>query len=262
MKPRVFGLLLIGLLAAMPGLGNATEKGLLLYFPFEEGKGEAAVDGAGNGNDGIIKGNAKWVASVEKFGKALQFDGSVVVTAPHVPFDNRSFTIMMWMNPVNDKRQEFLTQNQQGATNLSLHLRLGGPAGDSAPANGIRYGFYGNDLDSSTNIIKANTWCHLTFWYDLENKAKPVRRLYVNGELNVADSGQPYQGTTGATVLGEWTGVDPNWHFKGILDDVRIYDRPVTEKELKDAMKAPVGAAVHSKDKLTTTWGEVRSTLK
>ena len=98
--------------------------------------------------------------------------------------------------------------------------------------------------------------------YDLENKAKPVRRLYVNGELNVADSGQPYQGTTGATVLGEWTGVDPNWHFKGILDDVRIYDRPVTEKEIKDAMKAPVGAAVHSKDKLTTTWGEVRSTLK
>ncbi|MBM3241760.1 hypothetical protein FJZ31_36255 [Candidatus Poribacteria bacterium] len=52
MKPIVFGLLLIGLLAAMPGLGNATEKGLLLYFPFEEGKGEAAVDGSGNGNVG------------------------------------------------------------------------------------------------------------------------------------------------------------------------------------------------------------------
>lgn len=259
MKWIVLDLLLIGLLVAMSGVGNATEQGLLLYFPFEEGKGETAVDGSGNGNDGVIKGNAKWVTSIEKFGKALEFDGSVVVTAPHIPFDNRSFTIMMWMNPVNDKRQEFLTQNQQGATNLSLHLRLGGPAGDSAPANGIRFGFYGNDLDSTTNIVKADTWCHLTFWYDLENKAKPVRRLYVNGELNVEDSGQPYQGAVGDTVLGEWTGVDPNWHFKGILDDVRIYDRPVTEKEIEDAMKGPVGAAVDSKGKLTTTWGRVRS---
>lgn len=257
MKRIVLGLLLTVLLA-MPSVANAQENGLL-YFPFEEGKGDTAVDGFGNGNDGKISGNAKWVASLEKFGKALQFDGSVVVTAPHIPFDNRSFTVMMWINPVNDKRQEFFTQTQQGATNLSMHFRLGGPAGRDAPVNGIRYGFYGNDLNSSQNIIKANTWCHLTFWYNLEKKGKPIRRLYVNGELDVEDSGGPYQGKIGDTVLGKWVDVDPGWPFKGILDDVRIYDRPVTENEIKNAMAGPVGSAVHPKEKLTTTWGRIKN---
>jgi len=238
---------------------NAVEKGLLLYFPFEEGAGDIALDASGNKNDGDIKGNPKWVASIDKFGKALQFDGTVVVTAPHIPFDNRSFTIMMWMNPVNDKRQEFFTQNQSGATNLSLHLRLGGPAGDSAPANGIRYGFYGNDLDSPTNIVEANTWVHLAFWYDLSNKAKPERRLYVNGEMVGSDSGAPYQGATGDTVLGEWTGVDPSWHYKGILDDVRIYDYAVSEDLIKKNMASPSGLAVTSNGKIAVAWGEMKS---
>ncbi|MEK7398279.1 MAG: LamG domain-containing protein [Candidatus Poribacteria bacterium] len=240
----------------IPCIANAAEKGLLLYFPFEEGAGDKALDASGNKNDGVIKGSPKWVASIDKFGKGLQFDGTVVVTAPHVPFDNRSFTIMMWMNPINDKRQEFFTQNQSGATNLSLHLRLGGPAGDSAPANGVRYGFYGNDLDSPINVIKANTWVHLTFWYD---KAKPTRKLYVNGEVVGTDSGAPYQGTTGDTVLGEWTGVDPNWHYKGILDDVRIYDYAVADDLIKKNMASPSGLAVASNGKLATTWGEMKS---
>ena len=237
----------------------AVEKGLVLYFPFEEGAGDKALDASENKNDGVIKGSPKWEASMDKFGKALQFDGTVVVTAPHIPFDNKSFTIMMWMNPVNDKRQEFLTQNQSGATNLSLHLRLGGPAGDSAPANGIRFGFYSNDLDSSVNVIKANTWVHLTFWYNLENKGKPIRRLYINGELDVADAGGPYQGTTGNTVLGEWTGVDPNWHYTGILDEVRIYDYPVTEDLIKKVMASPSGMAVEPNGKLANTWGQLKS---
>lgn len=252
-------LLLLMLILVIPCIVNAAEKGLLLYFPFEEGSGDKALDASGNKNDGVVKGSPKWVASLDKFGKALQFDGTVVVTAPHVPFDNRSFTIMMWMNPVNDKRQEVFTQNQSGATNLSLHLRLGGPAGDSAPANGIRYGFYGNDLDSPTNVVKANTWVHLTFWYDLTNKAKPVRKLYVNGGVVGTDSGAAYQGTTGNTVLGEWTGVDPSWHYKGILDEVRIYDYPVTEDLIKKAMAGPIGAAVEPSGKLSTTWASIKA---
>ena len=262
MKRISLSLLILGLIVMMLVISNITsaaEKGLLLYFPFEEGAGDKALDSSGNSNDGVIKGSPEWVASMDKFGKALQFDGTVVVTAPHIPFDNKSFTIMMWMNPVNDKRTEFFTQNQSGATNLSLHLRLGGPAADSAPANGIRFGFYGNDLDSSVNVIKANTWVHLTFWYSLENKGKPDRRIYVNGELDVEDAGGAYQGTTGNTVLGEWTGVDPNWHFKGILDEVRIYDYPVTEDLIKKVMASPSGMAVKPNGKLANTWGQLKS---
>jgi hypothetical protein len=96
----MFVLFIVGLLT-IPCIATTTaaEKGLLLYFPFDEGAGTTAKDASGNNNDGVIKGALKWVSSMDKFGKALQFNGSDVdVRAPHIPFDNRSFTVMMWVN--------------------------------------------------------------------------------------------------------------------------------------------------------------------
>jgi hypothetical protein len=83
MKRISSSLLVLGLMVMMlviPNITNAAEKGLLLYFPFEEGAGDKALDASDNKNDGVIKGSPKWVASKDKFGKALQFDGTVVVT--------------------------------------------------------------------------------------------------------------------------------------------------------------------------------------
>ena len=43
-----------------------------LWF-LDEGQGDVAKDSSGNGNDGTLEGNPKWVNG--KFGKALSFDG-------------------------------------------------------------------------------------------------------------------------------------------------------------------------------------------
>lgn len=255
MKQTALSLLVI-ILLVMPSMVKATEKGLMLYFPFEEGSGDTAVDASGNGNDGVIKGGAKWVASMKNFGKALQFNGSDVdVRAPHIPLDNRSFTIMMWVNPILYTDQQLVfSQKQSNATNLSMHFRLGGPgAGAAAPVGGIRMGFYSNDLDSPAGIIEDNTWYHLTFWYDFENK---TRRIYVNGEKVAEDVGKsPFLGTSGDTVVGSWT--SDGQYFKGIIDEVRIYDHPLAEDEIQNIMKG-LGSAVYPKDKLSITWGTIK----
>ena len=46
--------------------------GLVLYHPYDEGKGDKAEDLSGNKHEGVID-NPKWVNG--KFGKALEFGG-------------------------------------------------------------------------------------------------------------------------------------------------------------------------------------------
>ncbi|MCD6505613.1 hypothetical protein J7M22_03210 [Candidatus Poribacteria bacterium] len=65
---------------------------------FDEGSGTVAKDSSGNGNDGTIKGGAKWVDG--KFGKALEFNGvdSCVSTDKALLEKVPEFTIVLWVS--------------------------------------------------------------------------------------------------------------------------------------------------------------------
>jgi hypothetical protein len=96
-------------------------------------------------------------------------------------------------------------------------------------------GFYSNDLDTPGDLIQENQWYHLTFWYDFENQN---RRIYVDGVLEAEAAATPYLGTTGDSVIGAWgTG---QW-FRGIIDDVQIYDHALEEGEILAAMEGGGG---------------------
>jgi hypothetical protein len=72
---------------------------LLAWWRFDDGSGTTAADSSGNGLDGTLEGGAQWVDG--QLAGAIQFNGSNArVVAPHIPLDNRSFTITMWINPV------------------------------------------------------------------------------------------------------------------------------------------------------------------
>ncbi|MGE5294269.1 MAG: hypothetical protein ACM3VT_05520, partial [Solirubrobacterales bacterium] len=84
------------LLAAWPAM--AIPEGLVMYWSFDEGQGAVVKDRSGNGNDGPLEGGVVWTAGMLR--SALQFNGTnAVVNGPHIPFDNRSFTHAMWVNP-------------------------------------------------------------------------------------------------------------------------------------------------------------------
>jgi hypothetical protein len=204
---------------------------LVAYWKFDEGSGTTAVDTSGNGNDGTIEGGAEWVAG--QLGGALEFNGSGArVVASNIPFDERSFTIAMWVNAVlYTGEQVVFSTGLTGSTNTDMHLRIGGPGSGNVPAGGVRMGFYSNDLDTPGGIIEENNWYHITFWYDFENQN---RRIYINGVLEAEAAATPYLGTSGDTVIGAWgTG---QW-FQGIIDDVQVYNHALTEGEILAAMQ-------------------------
>jgi len=210
-------------------VSNASAE-LVAHWRFDEGSGTFASDTSGNGNDATVEGDAKWVAG--QIGGAIEFNGqNAYVRAPYIPLDNRSFTITMWVNPeLYTDQQVIFAQVQQNTTNLSMHYRIYGPE-----SGRVRMGFYSNDTDTTTTL-EQNNWYHLTFWYDFENQ---TRRIYINGVMEAEQTSvNPYLGTSGDTRIGMWNN---NQWYRGIIDDVQIYDHPLDDGEILAAMEGGGG---------------------
>ena len=61
--------------------GQAADNSAVLYFAFDEGKGNDVKDGSPAQNDGKVQGDVKWVKG--KIGQAMRFDGKGFVEIPH-----------------------------------------------------------------------------------------------------------------------------------------------------------------------------------
>jgi len=227
---------------------------LVAWWMFDDGSGTTALDSSGNGNNGTLTGDPQWVAG--QLGGALDFSGTNSrVTAPHIPLDNRSFTIAMWVNLGQNTSEHIALSQGPGSTNEGLHLRLGG-AGNPA-AGGINFGFYGNDLVTGGGLLELNTWYHLGFVYDIDDQQQ---RIYLDGELVGERASTPFLGTTQDTLIGSWN--SDQW-FEGIIDDVQIYDHVLTENEILAAMRGLEGYPYASKPSpadgamITETWASM-----
>jgi len=224
-------LVLVSFLILVPAWSAlAIPEDLVLYWPFDEGLGTVAKDRSGNGNDGSLEGGALWVPGV--IGMALEFNGSnALVRGPHIPFNSRSFTQAMWVNPsLSAGDQSVFSQYQVSSANQGLHYRI-------SVDGGVRMGFYSNDLDLPGGTVQAGNWYHLTFWYDFDNQN---RRVYVNGELAAEAGASPYLGTAGDTLVGTFWRPDradrvPEW-FDGMIDDVQVYHRALADAEIQGIM--------------------------
>jgi len=202
-------------------LASPVSAELVAHWKLDDGSGTTALDSSGNGNDGTLNGGATWVDG--QFGSAIQFNGSdSYVAASHIPFDNRNFTVTLWANPALGGDQNVFSQDGGGDSGR-MHLRITG-------GGTVRMGYWNNDLDSPT-ALQANNWYFLTFVHDVENAN---RRIYIDGVQDAEDSGGAFIGTSGDTIIGSQFGTG-QW-FMGIIDDVRIYSRALSDVEILGVM--------------------------
>jgi concanavalin A-like lectin/glucanase superfamily protein len=85
--------------------------------------------------------------------------------------------------------------------------------------------------------LTAGTWTHLATTYD-----GTVLRLYVNG---IQVSSQPPTGDIVTNSYPVQIGGDPIWGAfpAGIIDEVRIYKRALSQAEILTDMSIPIGGA-------------------
>jgi len=223
----VVGMVLLPFRTVLP----QTENGLVLYLTGNAGAGKIMHDCSPMGNNGRIHG-ATWTQG--KFGKALSFDGvdDYVEIPDSASLDiTDAITIEAWVKPRGSYADlEFPTiVRKEGA----YALRFGHSTGN---LNGIVWiggsVVYSNSIENAWDTTK---WTHFAFVYDGQ-----YLRLYRNGVE--AASPKAYTGTidVSANNLGIGATGEGNYLFNGIIDEVRIYNRALSEEEIRAHFKGAV----------------------
>ena len=212
-------------------------------------------------------GQSKWVDG--KFGKALEFDGDQAFVEMNTPTNTgrQGHTVSLWVNPDRIQKdftvimsnhnpipQGFSIQQRAAETNNFFHGLVVADAWQGPPFA----------VRPATQLI-AGTWQHLvlvrdgrrgvlTHWLNgLPTAGYPILR----GAQTESDDNLRI-GNTAAVKHAAWAA---NREFKGAVDEVVIFERPLTideilvlgEKSVEDAL------AVSPKGRLATTWGQVKA---
>ena len=218
-------------LAGIVTLSSAQAAGLVAAYGFNEGAGTTLSDASGNSNAGTIKG-ATWTAQ-GRYGRALSFNGvSSLVQIPASASLSLSsgITLEAWVFPTASQSgwrtiiQREVDAYFLHASNVSGPLR---PAGGGTFNGTVAY-------VSGAAANPVNAWTHLAMTYD-----GATLRLYVNGVLTAS------QARTGAietnTSPVRIGGNSPYGEFfQGLIDEVRVYNRALSQTEIQADMNTAV----------------------
>ncbi len=146
-------------------------------------------------------------------------------------FDRQVFSIEMWVKPSNGQIQySNIVDNNHGSSPLRSWVL-------ENLNNGNTYQWYSADFAVGTNILfelVPDTWQHIVITRD----ANRVTRGYLNRSLvgtRTTTGDIPYDGTQ-MVRIGNW--VPGNRAFNGLIDEVSIYDHPLTEVEIASLYNA------------------------
>ncbi len=228
-KRIVLHLCSAALVLALGSTAIAALPGLVGYWTFDEGQGKTARDASGNGLDGTLNGNPKWVAG--QLGGALDFDGTD--DCVEVPNDPRlsltdAITIAAWTNmrATASGEMAIVSKGGWGANDLPYELT-------ETPGDVIFWQFYndqGRDSCSPTSP-PVGEWHHISATYDGK-----IFKCYIDGKLGEewAYAGKMPKNTASMTIGRRSRG---GTFFNGMIDDVAIYDRALTVDEIQMTME-------------------------
>ncbi len=217
---------------------TAVTNGLVGYWSFEKDEGTTAVDWSGNGNNGTINGDQEYVQG--KHGKALKFDGNDYIVIPNnndLQVGTGAITVSHWMKPsvLDEYMVTFYGGGFGGSEGYGVGLQNEERPGDiryeirdyTSGVPGPRY------LETDTLIgISLSEWNHIVTVFDGPGE---VMKVYLNGvekhseAISVTDVQNQADFAIGTYVVSE--GIH-TYYFKGGIDDVRVYNRVLTQEEI------------------------------
>lgn len=191
--------------------------------------------------DGTLTGGTTYTPGA--LGSALRTDGehASAMTAPPAIRTDTSFTVSAWVNldkrPVMDDHT-YTAVSQDGVSVSGLFL------GYRRLATGDQWEFYkpatddyqnaGGAVVRSTMPARVKTWTQLTGVYDAYSRKIT---LYVNGEPAGTATMPASFNAGGKFQVGDsrWNAQSAN-PWPGTVDEVKVYDRPLSADEVKAAV--------------------------
>ncbi|GEM_PF-2629931 len=196
----------------------ANDPSLVAFYPFNGN----TQDESGNGNHGINNGATLTTDRFGNAGKAYEFNGSNnwinCGSSLSLDINNPFQTISVWIKPhslVNGK----IISKTSGMNGYEVDV-------ENSKARFILNGVaYIQDIDISFFL---DQWVYLAARADGVNA-----QLYINGVLqNSQGFGGPINSTPNSMFLGQSSNTNDTY-FNGIIDDIRIYKRALTEEEIQ-----------------------------
>ncbi len=209
--------------------------GLVAAYNFEGSSTTTATDLSGYGNHGSIKEAA--LVTDGSSGNALNFDGvnDLVTVNDSASLDlSTGFTFEAWVKPASIKRSSVVFKEQAGGSVYNLYAYEDADLWGSSFNDGVN-----EHVVSGANPLPINQWTHLVSTYD---GAK--LQLYKNGVL---ESSSAQSGTIKISDGVLQIGGNSVWgeYFQGYIDEVKIYNRALTQAEIvadmQNASKLIVG---------------------
>jgi len=188
---------------------------LIGHWRLDEVEGTVAADGVG-ANDGALVGDPAWQATAGKLSGALLLNGVNDCVSTTFVLDPAAgpFSVFVW---VKDGGPGQVILSQASGANW---LMAGAPSG-ALVTELKESGRKGKPLVSAAVITDGN-WHQVGLSWDGTN-----RILYVDGVEVARDKQANLAGSAGNLSIGAGSTMSPAGFWKGLIDDVRIYDRAV-----------------------------------
>jgi type II secretory pathway pseudopilin PulG len=231
--------------------------GLVGYWSFDEASGTTAYDKSGFGNNGTLysstticsapptSGCPQWTTG--KVGSALSFDGvDDYIQTSYLQSGVTAYTIELWVKTADTGNQKIFIQNR-GSGGKSLTLGIGQTGGLRGGPGKVGFEVDSDNLDigiSSVQNINDNNWHHVVGVWSAPSgtSVSPSQfKIYIDGvEVPittgvVGSATSPLTGSGGAKIArhDSW-----NTNFNGIIDEIRIYNRALSDAEIKAIYEA------------------------
>ena len=228
---------------------QAVKEGLVSYWTLDKAdiKGGVVKD-IQDGNDGAIKGNPKEVEG--KIKEALSFDGAADhIVAPsndNLNFGTGDFTVCAWAKTTATtgrwaQRQDIAGKGDPSVSGYAL----------SADSNMAFFWIGGAGEVPGKSPINDGSWHYLV----------GVRKssdcfLYVDGKQEGKSTNSENVSTTIDCIIAKHPTKSESY-FAGAIDEIRIYNRALSEDEVKQNFEAKA-TAVDFAGKMSLTWGKIK----
>jgi len=229
--PRLPVFKVLSALASTVPEGEPTE-GLVAYYPLD---GDAQ-DHSGRGHHGTLFG-VSWAADASKKpSRAAHFNGEAGISIPEFPeSETNAFSTVLWVLAQPNNHGKVATQGK-------LLIKDRGVGDRDSPGRqwtlALDHSVVKSEVwvhsEGETNRIcsqyitldySGNTWIHLVQTWDGRRL-----ELWIDGERRDSTSAE------GALALGDSPvriGWDQYYFFQGDIDEVRIYDRALSDDEVR-----------------------------
>ena len=245
MKNFMLVLLALGLVMTFGVVVQAKVTGLphVYNLTFND-QGNPGKDSSENGNNGELKGGAKWIANGYS-GGGVQLDGNdghveVVVDVPE-----KNFTMGVWIKTDSgDVGIYSVLDGVAGAGGHDRHFFLAGGQ--------ISFRTWKGPGWQTGKKVADGKWHHIA----LVVQDKKGQTAYVDGEKVGTHA---YDHSDFDWQKRVWVGFSNDAavdYFEGVIDEVAYLDVPLTKKEIGALMKP---LSVEANDKLVEVWGNIKT---